>query len=324
LEYFILKGKRVAIDTNIKEQIEANADFLNPNHNSNLNDVSTFIHQLNNFIDGKLELSVKGIEERLDLLIGYYTLTLDFPQPKGIKILRARKFEEGSRDNNPYFKKVDQLSYPPSKFSSLGRCNKKGESVFYGCLYTDEIKGGINVAFSEINALESERINILKSISTDTINLRYIGIYNHIFRDLKPYFLNDGVWEDLKAVDAYMKKKFEEDIFLAYQLCDAFFADILRRKGSEKLYYVTSVLSAMYLESGKADGILYTSVKSEGSPVVALSICAVHSKIKYVKTESFEIVKSYGYAKYRAKKLYDGEIEKSYNIKWTPVQNGLI
>lgn len=64
---------------------------------------------------------------------------------------------------------------------------------------------------------------------------------------------------------------------------------------------------------------MYISVKAEGSPVIALSTCSVKSKIKYVRAESFVIVKNYGYAKYRAKKLYSDEIEKNGNIKWKPI-----
>ena len=298
------------------EYIDNVAVELNPKALECLNKVSAITKQLNSFIDGNLEISDKGIEERLDYLIASFTITLDLPIPPGLHIIRARKFEEG-KDKEPCFEKVSELLYPPADYASLGRCNKKGESIFYACVCIDESACRSNVAFSEVNALEGERINLLKSKFTETINLRYVGIWNHVVRSAKPYFLDDGQWEAYVDVYKRMEDKFHKDLLGAYYLCDAFFADILRRKGSERLYKVTSTLTAMYLESGNADGILYTSVKSEGSPVVALSTTAADTKLVHISTESCEVLKDNGYAQYSTKILYTGTIDESNgSINW--------
>ena len=303
------------IDVKTKLYIDNVAREFNSTADSRLNEVSTIIKQLNDFIEGKSELSTKGIEERLDELIGYYTITLDLPVPEDLKILRAKKFEEG-KDEKPCFSRVDELSYPPSKYVALGRCNKKSESIYYACLYSSESSGNHHVAFSEVNAIKGDRVNVLRSEFNGNVHLRYIGIWNHVFRDIQPNILSLNQWLYYKKVYKYMQNKFDTDLFVSYQICDAFFADILRCKGSKKLYKVTSILSAMFLESGKADGILYTSVKSEGSPVVALSTKAVNDKLKHISTESFEIKEDYGYSKFRAKNLYSGTIEGSGKINW--------
>ena len=304
------------MDMNTNEYIDNVAAKLNPKALECLNNVSAITKQLNSFIDGNLEISNKGIKERLDYLIGYLTITLDLPIPPGLHIIRARKFEEG-KDKEPCFEKVSELLYPPADYASLGRCNKKGESIFYACVCVDESTCRSNVAFSEVNALEGERINLLKSKFTETINLRYVGIWNHVVRIAKPYFLGDYQWKYYIDAYKYMERKFDKDLLGAYYLCDAFFANILRRKGSERLYKVTSRLMAMYLESGKADGILYTSVKSEGSPVVALLSKAADAKLVHISTESCEVLKNYGYAQYSTKILYIGTIAESNGcINW--------
>lgn len=308
------------MNMNTNDYIDNVATELNKKALECLNNVSAITKQLNSFIDGNLEISDKGIEERLDDLIGNFTITLDLPMPIDLHIIRARKFEEG-KDEKPCFEDVSKLSYPPEGFAPLGRCNKKGKSIFYACVCVGESACRNNVAFSEVNALAGERINLLKSKSTKTINLRYVGIWNHVVRNVKPYFLHELQWE--AYLDAYtgMEDKFHKDLLGAYYLCDAFFADILRRKGSERLYKVTSTLTAMYLESAEADGILYTSVKSEGSPVVALSTEAVDAKLVHISTESYEVLKDYGYAQYSTKILYKGSIEEGdTNITWYKIK----
>lgn len=308
------------MNMNTNDYIDNVATELNQKALECLNYVSAITKQLNSFIDGNLEISDKGIEERLDDLIGNFTITLDLPIPIDLHIIRARKFEEG-KDEKPCFEDVSKLSYPPEDFAPLGRCNKKGKSIFYACVCVDESACRNNVAFSEVNALAGERINLLKSKSTQTINLRYVGIWNHVVRNVKPYFLHEAQWETYHDAYTCMKDKFHKDLLGAYYLCDAFFADILRRKGSERLYKVTSTLTAMYLEGTEADGILYTSVKSEGSPVVALSTKAVDTKLVHISTESFEVLKDYGYAQYSTKILYKGSIkEGEKNITWDKIK----
>ena len=306
------------IDKNIIQIIDDSADKFNAISNHELSKVSTFIKELNGFISGTISLSHNGIEERLDYLIGYFTLTLDIQFSKKSFILRARKFEDG-RDKNPCYKTTAELSYPPKNYVKLGRCNKDRESIFYGCLCGNEATG-TETAFSEVRARQYERINVLRSEATEKLNLRFIGIWDHVLRDSKPYFLSDETWDLYKEVHKYMDNKFSYELFKSFLLCDAFFADIFHRKGTKKLYEVTSILSGMFLEGdkaegGKADGILYASVENKGFPVVALSTKAVDDKLKHISAVCYEILGDYGYAQYKVKKLYDGLIDGN-TIKW--------
>ena len=124
------------------------------------------------------------------------------------------------------------------------------------------------------------------------------------------------VWDDIKLVYEHILNEFNDDLFLKRYLCDTFFADIMRRKDSGNLYNVTSELAHMYGESGVIDGIIYTSVKVEGEPVVVLNTNAVDKSIKHERTELYEIVEDYGYAVYNTKKLYSGTIDTSGKINW--------
>ena len=214
--------KTLKIEERLKKLIDAKTQEMNPISSECIKEVSIMVKQLNDFINGTLSLSKKAIEERLASLIGFYTITLDIPIDSGLQILRGRKYEEG-KDVEPCFKTVDELSSVPSERALLGRLNQDKESIFYGCIYSDKIKGGVNVAFSEINAQKLERVNLLRSQTKDKIILRYIGIWDYVYRNLKPYFISEANWQYYKSVDKYMQKKFKEEVLMAFQICDTFF-----------------------------------------------------------------------------------------------------
>jgi len=297
------------IEESIKKIIRIKANEMNPDALYCCNSVSIIIKQLNDFIDGVINLNEKRIAYLLEYLVGYYTITLDIPLDKGIQILRAVKFD--NLEKKPCFGEVSRLSYIPKNskvIPSIGRLNKYGQSIFYGCVYVNENFGGYNVAFSEVNALKNERINILKSETIAEIKVNYIGIYDYIKRESKPYFISKEVYSYFKSVYEYEEQIFDKYVFVSFQLCDAFFSDILRRKESDRLYIVTSILASHFLEGDRTDGLIYTSVKAEGSPVIAIKPASVDSKVSHKKAVSFEVQENYGYAMYKANPLYQGVV----------------
>ena len=304
------------IEDNIKKLINAKAKEMNPNALYCCNSVSIIIKQLNDYIDGRINLNKERIVSLLDHLVGYYTITLDIPLDIGLKILRAVKFD--NLEKKPCFSKVSRLSYIPQNSKivpSVGRLNKQGSSAFYGCIYINDNFGGFNVAFSEVNALKNEKINILKSETIAEIKVNYVGIYDHIKRESKPYFLSKEVYSYFKSVYEYEEKLFDKYVFVAFQLCDAFFSDILRKKESERWYIVTSILASHFLDGDRVDGLIYTSVKAEGSPVIAIKPASVDSKVSHKKAISFEVQENYGYAMYKANPLYQGVVNGEI-INW--------
>jgi hypothetical protein len=305
------------LERKIVELIDRKASEMNPDALYCCNSVSVIIKQLNDYIDGKINLSVERVTSLLEHLVGYYTITLDIPLDSGVKILRAVKFD--NFEEKPYFCEVSRLSYIPQNSTivpCLGRLNKRGESMFYGCIYFNDNFGGVDVAFSEVNALKNEKINILKSETIAEIKVNYVGIYDYIKRGVKPYFLSQCTYSSFNDVYEYEKSKFNKYVFVAFQLCDAFFADILRRKASDKLYIVTSTLASLFLEGDRVDGLVYTSVKAEGSPVIAIKPSSVDDKISHKEAVSFEVQEAYGYAMYKAETLYQGVVDGE-KINWS-------
>jgi len=314
---FNLEFKRINIALNIKlkQYISEIAKLKNPYSKTNLQSASKAITKLNDFIEERIPLSDDEIKSNLDVLL-INDIDMNAKHEKGINIIRARSNKE-EITKEPCFNNIEELSYRRKALgSSRGRCNLENESVFYGCIDMNDIEECKRVAYSEINITKGKKAYLLMSQTTDTLILKYIGIFSHLIRNAKPYFMSDKTWNDMKLVYQHILDEFNDDLFRERYLCDTFFSDIMRRKDSGNLYKVTSILAHMYWESGVIDGIFYTSVKVEGEPVIVLTINAVDTKIKHISTEVYEIVKDYGYAVYNTKKLYTGSIETSGKIDW--------
>jgi hypothetical protein len=276
--------------------------------------VASKISILNDYIDQKKELSEEQVDDILSEIVGYFTITLDIPLHAGMKILRARAYKTVHTETE-----VSELSYITEKkreIVTLGRLNKEKHSIYYGCIYFGK-SDGINVAFSESNSEVGDTVNILYSETINEIKVRFIGVYNYVHRKSKPRFMPQEMYDYFEEAYEYQEKMYSESVFLACILTDAFFADILQRKNSGNLYKVTSKLFEIFTDSNSIDGIIYTSVKSEGDPVIALKPCSVDSKIKHISCDCYRITSDYGYAKYRALHTHKGSIDAKNKIIWS-------
>lgn len=302
------------IEKSLKDLIDRKADDLNSKGYSLSKEVSKYINELTSYINEEKILTDEVVEKYLDKLMGYFTTTLNLPLPKGLKILRARQFD------SPHLEKdVQELSYIAkckSNFPPMGRMNKAGESIFYGCIYFNDEYGGINVSFSEIHANPKKTINVLRSEIKEETNVYFIGIYDYVFREKRPYYISKDSFDYFKQVYEYQEKKYKKDVFIAHQLTDVFFADILSRYEHGNLYKVTSILSGLFLETPDIDAIIYSSVQAEGSPVIAIKPKSVDKKLTHVKAQSFNILDDYGYAFYNAILTHNGCIN-SGSITWS-------
>jgi len=293
------------LEDNVKKLINDKAEDLN-NQSNIAEHVSGIIDNLNRYIDLKIELDISQLNSYLNDLSKYFTTTLYISLSPGLKLLRARAFKTPHRE-----KKVQELSYISNEKrenASLGRLNLSAEPVYYGCIYFNDVYGGVNVGFSEINATPNQTINILRSEVITKLDVYFIGIYDYIFRETRPYFITEDIFNYFKEIYNFQKCKYSKDVFLAHQLCDTFFSNILRMIEHGNLYKVTSILSKLFLEGNEIDGVVYTSVKAEGSPVVAIKTTSVDSKLSHKKVESFLIQRDYGYSFYKALPNGLGEI----------------
>ena len=276
--------------------------------------VASKISILNCYIDEKCQLTKKQVGDILSELVGFFTTSLYIPLEPGTKLLRARAYNDIHHE-----KDVSQLSYiseDDRDKAKLGRLNQEKQPIYYGCIYFSE-KGGVNVAFSESNSHVGDTVNVLRSDVTKDINVHYIGIYDHVHRQSKPRFMPTDMFEFYSSVHQYQEQKYTESVFSAHVLCDAFLSDILRRKESGNLYKVTSKLLNIFSDSENIDGIIYTSVKSEGDPVVALKTSTVDSKMSHKLCDCFRITNDYGYAQYRALHTHTGRIQGDNSIVWS-------
>ena len=267
---------------------------------TNLLHSSVYISQLNDHINGTCELAMHEIKSKVDFLAGCMTITLDHPINE-LEFLRVRLCEGQN------FTNVDDLSYikkTSCTFPKAGRLNLTGQALFYASVAIKQDDTALRVVLSEAQAKQLDHLNVLRShqvIGTD-IYLRIIGIWDQVRRNEKPYYLSQDTFEYYTKARKYMAKKFSQELLLAYELTDRFFADILSREGNERLYQVTSALSNVFLTE-KCDGVLYSSVKAKGEPVVALKPQVVDDKLVHQFATEVLIDKSFGYEYYQFRTL---------------------
>jgi len=274
--------------------------------------VSNYIKVLKSFINGTDELSEETIEIILTNFI-QYGIYLDIPLPKKTTILRATRYKEEDK-SLPYNENVSRLSYIPNnikKVPPIGRMNNISKAIFYGCLSNN--LSSIKVAFSEINIKKDEYVKILKSTTKENMNVRYIGIMDYYIRGIEPPF---DVHPLFKEIWEYYKDTYDNTSLSVIRLVDAFFSDILRTEDHGRLYTVTSILASIIMEDPTTDGLIYPSIKSEGSPNLALKPSSVDTKLNYIEAYAYKINEDYGYAIYNATRLYIGKI-KDKNIIWS-------
>jgi hypothetical protein len=267
---------------------------------TNLLHSSVYISQLNGYINGTCELKNHEIESKIDFLAGCMTITLDHPINE-LEFLRVRLCEGQN------FTNVNDLSYikkTSCTFPKAGRLNLTGQAIFYASVAVKQDDTALRVVLSEAQAKQLDHLNVLRShqVNETDLCLRIIGIWDQVRRNEKPYYLNQDTFDYYTEARKYMAKKFSRELLVAYELTDRFFADILSREGSERLYQVTSALSNVFL-TDKCDGVLYSSVKAKGEPVVALKPQVVDDKLVHQFATDVLIEKSFGYEFYQFKTL---------------------
>ncbi|MBB1398099.1 hypothetical protein [Pseudoalteromonas sp. SG44-8] len=267
---------------------------------TNLLHSSVYISQLNAHINGTCELTKHEIESKIDYLAGCMTITLDHPISE-LEFLRVRLCEGQN------FANIDDLSYikkTSCTFPKAGRLNLSGQALFYASIAVKQDDMALRVVLSEAQAKQFDRLNVLRShqVNGTDLYLRIIGIWEQVRRNEKPYYLNQFTFDYYTEARKYMAKQFSRELLFAYELTDRFFADILSREGNERLYQVTSALSNVFLTE-KCDGVLYSSVKAKGEPVVALKPQAVDDKLDHQFATEVFVEYSFGYEFYQLKTL---------------------
>jgi len=294
-----LKRKKI-IDDYIEDRT---SDENIKNSKKELREVSTIIKQLNDFIDGSLELNAIGIEIRIKRLISHFTINLIYELDSNIAFRRARKFEEKTSKVDYFFDEVQDMSYIPDDKKSrnrLGRFNQKAESIYYASIhYEDDELKHFSTALSEINTNKLDYINVLDSVPKKRLNVVYLGVFDYFIRNKETPKWIDSTYRTV--FEAFKSKCIEIDsldIFEQYILSNAFLADITQREGSDRLYEVTSTLSSCLLKPNEVEAIVYESVKVRNEPNIAIKPIIVDKYIVHRDAYSFKINEDLGYGMY--------------------------
>ena len=257
---------------------------------------TTCIKQLKEHINGVNNLSQNEIIDKINDLVGCVYISFKLP-------LENLEFLRGRRCIQDWFTTFEELSYINSttaNFPKIGRFNKAGTGHYYGALMMPNCNRATNVVLSEIEARELDKINILRSHQKNgcTINASIIGIYDHVRRRNRPYYISEAVFSYYEEALKFMQKTFSAELFMAYQLTDRFLADIASSPSSTSLYAVTSEVSDILLSS-ECEGILYSSVKAKNEPLIVITPTSVDEKIDHQCIYNIKVENHFGYEFYK-------------------------
>jgi hypothetical protein len=257
---------------------------------------TTYIKQLKEHINGVNNLSQSEIIDKIDYLLGCVYVSLNHPL-ENLEFLRGRRCIQ---DWFTTFEELSYINYVTANFPKIGRFNKAGTGHYYGALMMPNCNRATNVVLSEIEARELDKINILRSNQKNgcTINASIIGICDHVRRRNKPYYINEPVFSYYEEALNFMKKTFSEELFMAYQLTDRFFADIASSPSSASLYAITSEVFDILLSS-ECEGILYSSVKAKDEPLIVIKPTSVDEKIDHQCIYNIKVENHFGYEFYK-------------------------
>lgn len=91
-------------------------------------------------------------------------------------------------------------------------------------------------------------------------------------------------------------------------MCSSFFSDIIKRKGSGRLYKVTSVIASRLLLSETTDAIVYESVQVTDEPSIVIKTDIVDTYITHKGTYCFKVKENFGYGIYDVDLINECEI----------------
>ena len=98
------------------------------------------------------------------------------------------------------------------------------------------------------------------------------------------------------------------ELYESYILCSSFFSDIIKRKGSKKLYEVTSVIASRLLLSETTDAIVYESVQVMDEPSIVIKPSIVDTDITHKNAYCFTVNENLGYGIYDVNIINECEI----------------
>ena len=171
--------------------------------------------------------------------------------------------------------------------------------------------------------MEAEYINILSSTVKKSLKVMHIGAFDLLVRNQSLPGWVDSFYKT--AFDMFRDVCIEKNLeylYDSYIICNAFLADILKRKGSDRLYNVSSAIAKRLLDDENTDAIVYESVQVKDSPVIAIKTDIVDSHIEHNQITCFKIENSLGYGLYYGETISKALIKNNENkLVWEKSHN---
>ncbi|WP_196887901.1 RES domain-containing protein [Aureivirga sp. CE67] len=224
----------------------------------------------------------------------------------GFKFYRARYLE---KDVEKYDNISELLAVPRNFVKNYGRCNKKGESIFYAA-------NNYETMYSEMRAKKGDKFQVIEvELKQDSeIWVHAVGFIDFCRRHGEaPNILGT---ENAKYVNE-IKNSVSKEHFKKILFHDAFIANWFRKKIVDKKdYNVTSVYSDICLKNN--DGIFYPSVGHLGGWNLALKPEKIINNFKINQISTNIITENLNYGLYSSKMIRwaDSYDTRNGNISW--------
>lgn len=232
------------------------------------------------------------IEEKLSWFLNHDEVINYQLEAQAIWRARRCKSPEGHKN-------INELSYPPSNLTPVGRLNEEGCPIFYASFHK-------HTAFEEIGAKEGDYMHLSGYEVGSEQKLRggIVGEIVNVHRSGRSS-VSDELGKGLNGILHKMPHK----AGMSYVFMDAFVSGILRdKKAKENNYIHSRILSKLLLNSVKGlDAIFYPSVALESAMNVAIKTESVGSTVKMIGNSVVRILKRYDYD------IYDFEMVKNAN-----------
>lgn len=176
--------------------------------------------------------------------------------------------------------KVSQLIGPPSHISTIGRCNKEGESVFYAALdlntaiWEAQPQRGDYITISEWKIKEGEKLNTHAIFNPDTINLSTVSQEAYTAYAKAKELMHPDFAEPFHEVLKFLSEEFMKPV----------------QNNQKREYVFSAIISSRFFNKkpGKNDvkieAICYPSIKRDlGVTNIAISNSLVLKKLDLIK-----------------------------------------
>lgn len=268
-------------------------------------------HRLIEHINNGLNVALGDAELRTMLacmLSGCGTIKIDV---SSFTLFRARYLHD---PEIPFPKLSDMMAPPDEIVSAYGRCNKPGQSVFYGA-------NNMNTMFAELRAKAGDHIQYveLRTVKNQSIMSGFSGFLDYFRRyGAAPHMIGDS--DSITGLIKQIQNDLPREEWVKSLLVDAFVADHFRREvvlgESDRNYNLTAAFTNFNFEQ-ENDAIVYPSVAHLGGWNMAIKPQISLERLGIMSSGIYRIQEYLGYGLYSAKLINYSESVSPAGFNWS-------